>query len=1603
MGLIGAGGAAAGPQVAGEHLAPVDAAVWETLAVGPDTFLVRLRDPLDWDEGAGAPNVVGGVESSATLRADSRDVDDRGAAQTRRADRAAVASSVRAAGLARLGVLDTTLGSLTRSGHVTAVTRFPASGVMAVRGDAVAAQTLARHPAIAEIRPDAWRRLANRPGAVAKLNPDQMSPAAMSVGAHVRADRADEVWRRLGVTGEGAVVAVIDTGADWTLPQLVRSYRGRFGAHDYAWFDATGGGADRPFDPHGHGTGVTGIIVGANPDPAGGDAANRDEASGLAPGAEWISVRAFDRTGTARDSWLLAAAEWVLAPTDRSGGHARADLAPDVVNASWVLENGADPLYRPVVAAWRAAGILPVFAAGNDEHGVGPVGSILAPASYPESVGVGGAESDGSPWPFSLGGPSFYGGVAPDLLAPVAVWAPAPGGGTASLVGTSAAAPQVSATAALMLSANPDFTPADLERYLAAGARDAGPAGPDDRYGHGLLDAFASVRGALDAGRIQGSVTDGRGYGLPATLTLTLPGDAAVVVQTAADGTFDAAISEGAWDVRVEAFAFEPAIREVGVEPAVATRLDVAMNRASTHLIGGFVSDESGQRLPTAEVAVFAEGNCPASLCSDETPLAKAAAQPQSGYSLAVPAGWYRLVASAPGRRSMAATTVGFGSVDFILPHAPRIALVDADADLEERVSPYLASAIRGAGFAADTWTADRNVGLDWPPFAYDLIVWSHSAGSPGKLDQRLGGRVATTALSAFVKRGGRLVVSGQRVASLDAQGASPVPAAPEFVRDVLRARFVAGRSANSALTGVGPFAGLDLQMDLPLGYRWGERLGPEVIAPSVDPGDVAEEILTYPDGSGAALASSGSGGRRLFMAFGPEGAGPPADRAALMGRAVEWLSAPSVTVAVIPPKAAPSEVVSVTVTAVGTFTDSNVRLEVSLPPALQLERAYNGLAPARGGAAWEGLLPAGEVLPMYLDARVVGGQSGARDQIVTARLSAHAALDERVAAFRPLSPGFDESKIEAVPARLRTGETASLVLSLRNTGGIDAAAQAELALPAALVADAASVKASSGSARMDLATLRWVGTMGADEVRVTVNVRATGGPSLVEMAARVSGGGVEFTTTPAQVRIGGPVLEPFLAMSVREAEPGDLVTATLRVANSGPSGARAYASLRLPERVRAVRDNRWQGDLPPGGEVVVPFGLVVGGDGPTGALTVTAVVSDALDPAVTAVAQADLTVRSADMRGSSLVMEPSAPVSAGVAGGTLVLVNSGDATASAAVRLAFPPALTVAPSSVVVSAGAASTEAGGIVWVVDVPMGGRAQLTYEAAVARALKPNSYLTVTATIQTRATELRLNSNALANRLSFSSSSLEANPRIRAAGGRVGFTLTLSAVGDIEARDAVLELALPPSLVLDPDSLRGGVETGPSMGTLTWRGRLGAGAPRILNWSATLDPQLDVGARAVVRGVLRASGVDDVDLAAVIGVTSGDFTGSSKRMTPSVAGRGDLVHVVLRAVNSGHDARRATLTDALPAGLVYVADSAWASYGAPEWDETSRSLRWRGEIPAMSAVEVRFAVHMEATERLTNVLQITDDEGTRFAAWADVAPRRATVLLPALVLP
>lgn len=324
---------------------------------------------------------------------------------------------------------------------------------------------LAGRPEVVAIAPES-----EAPGGVLQeVRPGSEPPETTSWG--LAAIGAQAAWA-LGLDGRGIVVGAIDSGASAVHEQLAGGFRGG----PRSWLDPRGGSLTPRDTLLGHGTGVLSCAVGGN---------RAGVTLGVAPAATWIACAGLP--GGRYDNVLaLDCADWMLTVGQ-----------PDVLLNAWLLpEAGCNRELLPLVEAWRAAEILPVFAAGN--YGPTP-GADRSPANYADlfpggraALAVGGLRRDSSVDPNSSPGPSACGGsVFPLLVAPgedlVAAF-PAARSTYLRARGTSFAAGLVAGAAALLLQRHPEALVVELEDALAGGAADLGPPGPDAATGHGRLD-----------------------------------------------------------------------------------------------------------------------------------------------------------------------------------------------------------------------------------------------------------------------------------------------------------------------------------------------------------------------------------------------------------------------------------------------------------------------------------------------------------------------------------------------------------------------------------------------------------------------------------------------------------------------------------------------------------------------------------------------------------------------------------------------------------------------------------------------------------------------------------------------------------------------------------------------------------------------------------------------------------------------------------------------------------------------------------------------------------------------------------------------------------
>jgi serine protease AprX len=308
----------------------------------------------------------------------------------------------------------------------------------------------------------------------------------------------------IGLSGKDVTIAVLDSGVDATHPDLppgtkvVQNVKlvGDFGiSGTSAWLE------DQPNTDtsSGHGTHVAGTAGGT------GEASINDSRrarahDGIAPGAKLIGIGAGEGISIL---YALMGFDYAIAN--------RAKYGIDIITNSWGSSNSvydpSNPINKASYEAYRQ-GMVVAFAAGNG----GPAENSLNPyAIVPWVINVGSGTKDKDLSNFSSRGVEgdFYKHV--DVVAPgsgiISTRAPNTALGALGTItdpnnptythyyhrlsGTSMATPFVAGTAALLLEANPDLSPDQIETILM---QSASPMNyPFHVVGGGYIDVLAAV------------------------------------------------------------------------------------------------------------------------------------------------------------------------------------------------------------------------------------------------------------------------------------------------------------------------------------------------------------------------------------------------------------------------------------------------------------------------------------------------------------------------------------------------------------------------------------------------------------------------------------------------------------------------------------------------------------------------------------------------------------------------------------------------------------------------------------------------------------------------------------------------------------------------------------------------------------------------------------------------------------------------------------------------------------------------------------------------------------------------------------------------------
>jgi subtilisin len=295
--------------------------------------------------------------------------------------------------------------------------------------------------------------------------------------------KAPEAWAA-GYTGQDIVVAVVDSGVDYTHTDLdgnIWTNSGEISGNgvdddqngfidDVNGWDFVNSDND-PMDDNGHGTHVAGTIAAEN---------NSEGISGVAYNAKIMPVKVMGQGGGG--SGELA-----------KGIRYAAMNGAKVINLSWASSFSSD--IEAAVQDATKMGAVVVMGAGNDG---GSQPDYPAKYAAQRGLAVGAVDSNRTFASFSNQA-GTYSRIQYVVAPGVDVYSTLPGNTCGSFSGTSMAAPHVAGVVALMLSANPNLTPDQVRQIITGSAVDLGGAT------FSTIDQSSRNQPAIDQPTVSGS------------------------------------------------------------------------------------------------------------------------------------------------------------------------------------------------------------------------------------------------------------------------------------------------------------------------------------------------------------------------------------------------------------------------------------------------------------------------------------------------------------------------------------------------------------------------------------------------------------------------------------------------------------------------------------------------------------------------------------------------------------------------------------------------------------------------------------------------------------------------------------------------------------------------------------------------------------------------------------------------------------------------------------------------------------------------------------------------------------------------------------------
>jgi thermitase len=286
---------------------------------------------------------------------------------------------------------------------------------------------------------------------------------------HLARMSAPAAWN-IATGSSNMIIAVPDSGIDLNHPDLPSVVAGK------NFVNNTNNVSDNGVN-YGHGTAVSGAAAAAGNNSIG--------VSGVSWRNPIMPLVVLDpATGQFTYTRLISAINYA------------ADNGAKIISMSLAGPTYSSALQAAVNYAWEK-GLVLIAAAGNKASNV-----PLYPAALDNVISVSATDSSDHPATFTNYGDWI------DVAAPgVSIRTTMMGGGYGNWNGTSLATPQVAGLAALILSANPGLTNAQVVELIKKNADDLGSPGFDHYYGFGRINAYRSLVAAGSAPVLSASIS----------------------------------------------------------------------------------------------------------------------------------------------------------------------------------------------------------------------------------------------------------------------------------------------------------------------------------------------------------------------------------------------------------------------------------------------------------------------------------------------------------------------------------------------------------------------------------------------------------------------------------------------------------------------------------------------------------------------------------------------------------------------------------------------------------------------------------------------------------------------------------------------------------------------------------------------------------------------------------------------------------------------------------------------------------------------------------------------------------------------------------------